>query len=363
MKKAREDLQDKEDKIESKKPKTEEIIDDGATSASSQTPPKKEVKKGGFKRVSIEESEESSEDEDAAAVETEAGKPISKTAAPVKAAAPKKPTDGAYAKVFFDITIGHASANQKGRIVIQLEGKTPRTSENFRALCTGEKGEGVKSKKPLHFKGSVFHRVIPGFMAQGGDFTNHNGTGGESIYGETFKDENFEAKHLGRGTLSMANCGPNTNGSQFFLCFKATPHLNGKHVVFGKVIEGLEFLDQIEAVGSGSGSTSKIVTIKDCGEIGGTPAPKAAPKAAPVAAPKAKAATVLIEEVKTKPAEEPAIVESESNNTAGGKNKNKNKNKKQKAKAKKAAAADAEMYKKPIIEEVSSTDDQSSNWW
>ena len=108
----------------------------------------------------------------------------------------------------------------------------------------------MKSNKPLSFKGSKFHRIIPGFMAQGGDFTNHNGTGGESIYGEKFADEDFSQRHTGRGVLSMANSGPNTNGSQFFLCFKATPHLNGKHVVFGKVTKGLEILDKLEAIGS-----------------------------------------------------------------------------------------------------------------
>lgn len=155
--------------------------------------------------------------------------------------------------------------NEKGRIVIHLDAKTPKTSENFRSLCAGDKGNGVKSGKRLHFKGSTFHRVIPGFMAQGGDFTNHNGTGGESIYGETFRDENFDLKHVGRGALSMANCGAHTNGSQFFLLFKDTPHLDGKHVVFGKVVEGFDMLNKIEAVGSMSGEPSKIVMIKDCG--------------------------------------------------------------------------------------------------
>ena len=156
------------------------------------------------------------------------------------------------AKVFFDVTIGGASA---GRITIQLKADTPKTSENFRALCTGEKGTGTQGK-PLHFKGSKFHRVIPGFMAQGGDFTRGNGTGGESIYGNKFEDENFNHKHTGKGILSMANAGPGTNGSQFFLCFVKTPHLDGKHVVFGEVTDGVDVLDKLEAVGSRSGATS-----------------------------------------------------------------------------------------------------------
>ena len=164
-------------------------------------------------------------------------------------------------KVFFDIAIGGQAA---GRVTITLKAETPETSENFRALCTGEKGNG-KSGKPLHFKGCVFHRIIPGFMAQGGDFTVGNGTGGESIYGAKFKDENFVHKHNGRGILSMANAGPNTNGSQFFLCFVATPHLDGKHVVFGSVTDGLDVLDKLEAVGSGSGKTTTQVVIADCG--------------------------------------------------------------------------------------------------
>lgn len=140
----------------------------------------------------------------------------------------------------------------------------PRTAENFRALCTGEKGTG-QSGKALHFKGSKFHRVIPGFMAQGGDFTRGNGTGGESIYGEKFEDEDFTYRHQGKGILSMANAGPNTNGSQFFLCFVDCPWLDGKHVVFGKVIEGLDLLDTMEGVGSETGATSKAVKIDDCG--------------------------------------------------------------------------------------------------
>jgi peptidylprolyl isomerase len=170
-------------------------------------------------------------------------------------------------KVFLDISIGDEPA---GRIEIELFKDTcPKTAENFRALCTGEKGVG-KSGKPLHYKGSTFHRVIPGFMCQGGDFTMGNGMGGESIYGAKFEDETFKGKagkHFGPGTVSMANAGPNTNGSQFFICTGQTPHLDGKHVVFGQVINGMDVVKKIEAVGSRSGMTSKKVVVTDCGEV------------------------------------------------------------------------------------------------
>lgn len=167
-------------------------------------------------------------------------------------------------KVFFDMSIGSEPA---GRIVMELfSDDVPKTAENFRALCTGEKGVG-RSGKPLHYKGSAFHRVIPEFMCQGGDFTAGNGTGGESIYGEKFADENFKHRHTGPGFLSMANAGPNTNGSQFFLTTVATPWLDGKHVVFGRVIEGMDVVKKIEAVGSRSGSTRQPVRIDDSGQL------------------------------------------------------------------------------------------------
>merc|ERR1719436_1446851 len=164
---------------------------------------------------------------------------------------------GANPRVYFDMAIGGQSA---GRITFELFADvTPKTAENFRQLCMKPQGEG--------YLGSPFHRVIPGFMCQGGDFTRRNGTGGRSIYGEKFADENFKKSHTKAGLLSMANCGPNTNGSQFFITTVATPHLDGNHVVFGEVVEGMETVKKIEGVGSGSGRTSQRVTIEGCGEL------------------------------------------------------------------------------------------------
>ena len=157
--------------------------------------------------------------------------------------------------VYFDVAIG---GKEIGRIEMELKiDVVPKTAENFRALCTGEKGYG--------FKKSPFHRVIPNFMCQGGDITMGNGMGGKSIYGGKFEDENFTLTHAGPGILSMANSGPNTNGSQFFLCTTTTSHLDGKHCVFGQVVKGYGVVKAIERVGSMTGGTRQGVLVSECG--------------------------------------------------------------------------------------------------
>ncbi|KAI3435791.1 hypothetical protein D9Q98_001849 [Chlorella vulgaris] len=167
-------------------------------------------------------------------------------------------------RVYFDISI---AGEESGRVVMTLFADVvPKTAENFRCLCTGEAGVS-KSGKALHYKGSLFHRVIPDFMCQGGDFENADGTGGESIYGQTFADENFTLTHTEPGTLSMANAGPGTNGSQFFLTTAPCPWLDGKHVVFGRVTEGMPVVRRMEALGSRNGRTSQKIYIADCGEL------------------------------------------------------------------------------------------------
>ncbi|KAL3902607.1 MAG: hypothetical protein SGPRY_011997, partial [Prymnesium sp.] len=200
-------------------------------------------------------------------------------------------------RVFLDLQIG---AKRAGRLVIELFADVvPKTAENFRCLCTGERGLGKSTQKALHFKNTLFtlsphrgpqtkrlslalyvrqHRVIKGFMMQGGDFQNMNGTGGESIYGGKFEDENFKMMHNGAevsasmpvvsGVLSMANAGKNTNGSQFFITFRKTDHLDEKHVVFGRVVEGMQLVKQIEEVETGEGDRPiEPIIIARCGEM------------------------------------------------------------------------------------------------
>uniref|UniRef100_A0A2D4PCK3 Peptidyl-prolyl cis-trans isomerase n=2 Tax=Micrurus surinamensis TaxID=129470 RepID=A0A2D4PCK3_MICSU len=159
--------------------------------------------------------------------------------------------------VYLDIS---ADDEPLGHVRIELfSNVVPRTAENFRALCTGEKGFG--------FQNSRFHRIIPDFVCQGGDITKHDGTGGQSIYGNSFEDENFEIKHTGPGLLSMANCGRNTNSSQFFITLKKAEQLDFKHVVFGFVKDGMDIVKKIESFGSPEGIVSKRIVITDCGQI------------------------------------------------------------------------------------------------
>ncbi|KAJ2160938.1 cytochrome P450 cyp2 [Coemansia sp. RSA 552] len=159
-------------------------------------------------------------------------------------------------RVFFNVA---TKTKPLGKITMELRSDVvPKTAENFRQLCLNKEGEG--------YKGSSFHRIIPQFMLQGGDFTNHNGTGGKSIYGDKFKDENFQLNHTKPGLLSMANAGPNTNGSQFFITTVPCPWLDGRHVVFGEVTDGMDIVKKIEALGSQTGKPSEKVFIESCGE-------------------------------------------------------------------------------------------------
>ncbi|TFK22262.1 hypothetical protein FA15DRAFT_644446 [Coprinopsis marcescibilis] len=185
------------------------------------------------------------------------GSASSSTDATPETAAPPTKRDLSRAKVYFDIAVDNQPA---GRIVFKLyDDVVPRTARNFRELATGEHGFG--------YARSPFHRIIPDFMLQGGDFTRQNGTGGKSIYGEKFADENFILKHDKVGLLSMANAGPNTNGSQFFITTVKTPWLNGKHTVFGEVVEGMDVVRAVEALGSPNGRPKKQVTVSAAGVL------------------------------------------------------------------------------------------------
>ena len=180
-------------------------------------------------------------------------------------------------------TADEAKVTTKVEVIISIDGKNvetpmvlglfgedvPKTSKNFESLCRGDNGKTSSNGKPLKYEGSPFHRIIPNFMIQGGDFTNGNGTGGESIYGRKFEDENFDVKHA-KGVLSMANSGPNTNGSQFFITVAETPWLDGRHVVFGRLISGESTLKKMENLGSGRGDVEKKVEFAKCRVLEGT---------------------------------------------------------------------------------------------
>ncbi|RXG56546.1 Peptidyl-prolyl cis-trans isomerase E [Armadillidium vulgare] len=207
-----------------------------------------------------EENKEEEEVEDNAESEKEGKSSESAGKRPMESASesePKEKKQKVNPQVYMDIKVGK---NLLGRLVIQLRSDVvPKTAENFRCLCTHEKGYG--------YQGSTFHRIIPGFMCQGGDFTNNDGTGGRSIYGKKFEDENFKLKHTGPGTLSMANSGPNTNGSQFFITTEFTKWLDNKHVVFGQLVSGLDVLRKMEKYGTKSGKPTEKIIIGNCGEL------------------------------------------------------------------------------------------------
>lgn len=238
--------------------------------------------------------------------------------------------------VFMDVSIDGDAAE---RIVIELFADVvPKTAENFRALCTGEKGVGISTGKPLHYKGSIFHRIIKGFMAQGGDFSKGNGTGGESIYGGKFSDENFKLDHSEAGLLSMANGGPNTNGSQFFIIFKRQPHLDGKHVVFGKVVKGMDVVKKLEQLGTADGKPSGLVKVVDSGEM-----------------PKGKMQSEVEKEKKAKSARGKALEDGSDDDRGRGKQKTSIKDKRRKRNY-----SSSESYSHSSESDSSDTDSYSS---